>query len=149
EPSFSMERERKPPPGATITAVPVDCAGSGRYGVSVAMVTLRAKFRSYWRYQPSDPVAPGRGPVPSTIPSCWAGVGIGVILSFCACAGVAMAQAKANAITATRPQVGRVDADLAIFNLRFTISFRRSAIDQFFVRQMSACGFSAPIPDLQ
>jgi hypothetical protein len=47
-----------------------------------------------------------------------------------------MAQAKANAITATVRQVGRPDADLAIFNPRFTISFLRSAIDPFLVRQM-------------
>src|SRR5215212_8332988 len=81
DPSFSMERVRNPPPGATTTAAPDALDGSGRYGVSVATVTLRAKRLPYWLCQDSFAVAPGSGPVPSSIAFGGAGVGTGVILS--------------------------------------------------------------------
>ncbi len=47
QPSFSIESVRNPPPGATITAAPVDLPVAGRNGVSVAMVTFRAKTLPY------------------------------------------------------------------------------------------------------
>ena len=47
EPSFSIDSDLNPPPGATITAVPLALAGSGRNGVSVATLTSRAKFFPY------------------------------------------------------------------------------------------------------
>jgi len=77
-----IDRVRKPPPGATITAAPVALAGSGRKGVSVATVTLRANTLPYWLCQLSCTVAPGSAPVPSTMAPGWAGIAIGVILSF-------------------------------------------------------------------
>ena len=48
QPSFSIDRVRKPPPGATTTAAPLALAGSGRNGVIVATVTLRANWLPYW-----------------------------------------------------------------------------------------------------
>ena len=41
QPSWSIARAMKAPPGATITAAPVALAGSGRTGVRVGRVTLR------------------------------------------------------------------------------------------------------------
>ena len=61
QPSFSIDSVRKPPPGATITAAPVAFAGSGRKGVSVATVTLRANVLPYWLCHDSGAVAPGSG----------------------------------------------------------------------------------------
>src|SRR5690606_32463850 len=86
------DSERKPPPGATITAAPVALSGSGRNGVSVASVTLRANTRSYWRCQLSGLVAPGSGPVPSGIASGCAGVSIATMVSSCATAAPAHAR---------------------------------------------------------
>ena len=48
QPSFSIDRVRKPPPGATTTAAPLALARSGRNGVIVATVTLRANLLPYW-----------------------------------------------------------------------------------------------------
>ena len=97
QPSFSIDRVRKPPPGATITAVPVALAGSGRNGVRVATVTLRAKTLSYWRCHDSAVPAPGSAPVPSSMASGWAGIAIGTIASSCArAAGMADNPARAN-----------------------------------------------------
>ncbi|EWS82453.1 hypothetical protein BF93_11035 [Brachybacterium phenoliresistens] len=79
QPSFSMDRDRNPPPGATITAVPVAATGSGRKGVSVAVLTLRANTLPYSRCQASGAETSGGSPVPSSIASGWAGVSIGVI----------------------------------------------------------------------
>ena len=95
QPSFCIESVVKPPPGATITAVPVALAGSGRKGVSVATVTLRANTLPYWLCQDSDDFAPGSAPVPSSIASGCAGIGMGAILSRCACSGAAKVQATA------------------------------------------------------
>jgi hypothetical protein len=67
-----------------MTAAPVALAGSGRKGVSVATVTLRANELLYWRCQDSVDVAPGRAPVPSSIALGWTGIGMGTILSSCA-----------------------------------------------------------------
>src|SRR5919206_3906222 len=66
QPSFSIDSVRKPPPGATITAAPVAFDGSGRKGLRVATVTLRANLLPYWLCQDSGAVAPGNGPVPSS-----------------------------------------------------------------------------------
>jgi hypothetical protein len=105
DPSFSIDSVRKPPPGATITAAPVALAGSARYGVSVATVTLRANALPYWRCQDSGTVAPGSGPVPSTIASAWAGVAIGVMVSSWAFAGAERAQLAASAAAVRRTMV--------------------------------------------
>jgi hypothetical protein len=63
-PSFSIDRVRKPPPGATTTAAPLALAGSGRNGVIVATVTLRANLLPYCECQDSGAVASGSVPVP-------------------------------------------------------------------------------------
>ena len=67
QPSFSIDSVRKPPPGATTTAAPLALAGSGRNGVSVATVTLRANWLPYWECHDSGAVASGSGPVPISI----------------------------------------------------------------------------------
>src|SRR5580704_8397093 len=85
-PSFSIERVRKPPPGATMTAAPVAVDLDGRNGVSVAMLTFRANILPYWECHASSAVASGSLPVLSTIAFGCLGVAIGVILSFCAVA---------------------------------------------------------------
>src|SRR5690606_253164 len=87
QPSFSIDSERKPPPGATITAAPVALAGSGRNGVRVASVTLRANTLPYCLCQTSGFFASGSGPVGSLIASGWTGVAIGVMRSSSAWAG--------------------------------------------------------------
>src|SRR5438309_5380257 len=116
EPSFSIESERNPPPGATIAAAPVAFPESGRYGVNVATVTFRANALSYCRYQLSCVVAPGRDPVPRGIASCWGGVEMGVIAAFCACAGVESAHDTAIATAAsTALAFTRLTSDLPHF----------------------------------
>src|SRR5690606_25820262 len=96
QPSFSIDSERKPPPGATITAAPVAFAGSGRNGVSVASVTLRANTLPYWRCQASCCFASGRVPVSSAIALGWSGASITVMVSSWADAAGASAQSTAN-----------------------------------------------------
>src|SRR5690606_20549975 len=98
QPSFSIERDRKPPPGATITAAPLPLPSGGRKGVRVASVTLRAKTLPYWLCQDSGVVAPGSGPVPSAMAVGCAGVSIGVIVSSCAAAGATMSARAAAAL---------------------------------------------------
>jgi len=56
-PSFCIDNDTNPPPGATTTAAPVAVAGSGRKGVSVATVTLRAKTLLYCECHDSAAVA--------------------------------------------------------------------------------------------
>src|SRR4029079_17919251 len=99
QPSFSMDKVRKPPPGATMTAAPLAFAGSGRKGVNVAIVTLRANRLPYWVCQASGFFAPGSGPVPMSIALGCEGVAMGIILSFCARAGMAIPQMNASAAT--------------------------------------------------
>jgi len=99
QPSFSIDRVTKPPPGATITAAPVALAGSGRNGVSVASVTLRTNELPYCLCQLSVSFAPGSGPVSSLIAFGWAGVAIGVMASFCADAGSASTASASGATT--------------------------------------------------
>jgi hypothetical protein len=82
QPSFSIDSVRKPPPGATITAAPVAFEASGRKGVRVATVTLRANMLPYWLCHVSGAVAPGKGPVPSSIALGCAGISMAVIASF-------------------------------------------------------------------
>src|SRR6185295_9566771 len=79
-----MDKVRKPPPGATTTAAPLALARSGRKGVNVATVTLRANRLPYCVCQDSEFFAPGSGPVPISIALGCEGVAMGVILSFCA-----------------------------------------------------------------
>jgi hypothetical protein len=81
QPSFSIDRVRKPPPGATITAAPLAFDGSGRKGRRVATVTFRANLLPYWECHDSEAVAPGNGPVPSSTASGCAGISIAEILS--------------------------------------------------------------------
>src|SRR5690349_18954776 len=116
QPSFSMDKVRKPPPGATTTAAPLALAGSGRKGVSVATVTLRANRLPYWLCQDSGFFAPGSGPVPISIALGCEGVAMGVIRSFCAWAGVASAATNARLATTKRE---RVDPAKAHFIQRF------------------------------
>src|SRR6185369_8616355 len=99
QPSFSMDKVRKPPPGATMTAAPLALAGSGRKGVNVAIVTLRANRLPYWVCHDSWFFAPGSGPFPISIALGCAGVAMGVILSFCARAGVTITEMNASAAT--------------------------------------------------
>jgi hypothetical protein len=72
---------------------------SGRKGVSVATVTLRANRLPYWLYQDSGFFAPGGGPVPISIASGCEGVAMGVIRSSCARAGDASAATSASTAT--------------------------------------------------
>jgi hypothetical protein len=88
-------------------------AGSGRNGVSVATVTLRAKTLPYWLCQDSGTVALGSGPVPSSMAFGCAGIAIGVILSFSASAGAARAQASAT--TTAIGQIERTTPEIVIF----------------------------------
>src|SRR6478609_4367161 len=67
QPSFSMERVRNPPPGATITAAPVALDFEGKNGVRVAILTFRANTRPYCECQDSSTVDSGNLPVFSTI----------------------------------------------------------------------------------
>src|SRR5687768_14528040 len=99
QPSFSMDKVRKPPPGATMTAARLALSGSGRKGVNVAIVTLRANRLPYWVCQDSGFFAPGSGPVPISIALGCAGVAMGVILSFCAWAGMTITKMNASAAT--------------------------------------------------
>jgi hypothetical protein len=94
-----MDKVRKPPPGATTTAAPLAFVGSGRKGVNVAIVTLRANRLPYWVCQDSGFFAPGSGPVPISIALGCEGVAMGVILSFCAWAGVTIREMNTNAAT--------------------------------------------------
>src|SRR4051812_35990778 len=111
QPSFSIDNVRNPPPGATITAAPLALEGSGRNGRSVATVTFRANLLPYWLCHDSATVAPGNGPVPSSIASGCAGVSMAVILSLralvagawlavCAMPGCASRQAVKSAAQA-------------------------------------------------
>ena len=102
QPSFSMDKVRKPPPGATTTAAPLALAGSGRKGVNVATVTLRANRLPYWLCQDSGFLASGRGPVPISIAVGCEGVGMGVILLSCAWAGAASTATNASEATTKR-----------------------------------------------
>jgi hypothetical protein len=63
QPSSPIERMRKPPPGATMTAAPLALAGSGMNGVSVARETLRTKGLPHCLYQVSFAVCPSTPPV--------------------------------------------------------------------------------------
>src|SRR4030095_9257980 len=101
DPSFSIDRGRKPPPGATTTAAPLALARSGRKGVSVATVTFRANLLPYSLCQDSGVFAPGSAPVPMSIALGCEGVAMGVILLSCAWAGAA---STANAGAATTRQ---------------------------------------------
>ena len=49
------------------TAAPLALAGSGRNGVIVATVTLRANLLPYWKCQDSGAFASGSGAVPISI----------------------------------------------------------------------------------
>ena len=80
-----------------VLALAVALAGSGRKGVSVASVTLRANTRSYWWCQASLWVAPGSGPVPSAMASGCAGVSIATIVSSWAKAAPAQSRLLAAA----------------------------------------------------
>src|SRR5436190_310042 len=95
-----------------ITAAPLAFDGSGRKGRRVATVTFRANMLPYWRCHDSGVVAPGNGPVPSSIASGCAGISIAVILSFgtfvagawlddCAMTGRASRQAVKSATQAS------------------------------------------------
>src|SRR6185369_6962604 len=97
QPSFSIDKVRKPPPGATTTAAPLALAGSGRKGVNVAIVTLRANRLPYCICQDSGFFASGSGPVPISIALGCEGVAMGVILSFCAWAGATITAINASA----------------------------------------------------
>ncbi len=99
QPSFSMDKVRKPPPGATTTAAPLALTGSGRKGVNVAIVTLRANRLPYWVCQDSGFFAPGNGPVPISIALGCEGVAMGVILSFWAWARTLITTMNASAAT--------------------------------------------------
>ena len=78
-PSLSQERKRNPPPGHTITAVPLAFEGSGGKTVSVGCVTLRMSgppaamagsvVVSSFCVQDSEPGAP---PGHTGITCCWA-----------------------------------------------------------------------------
>src|SRR5690606_14764858 len=54
QPSLPKESHLKPPPGVTMTAVPFALPGSGKKGVRVAVVMLRAIGSPHWRNQVSD-----------------------------------------------------------------------------------------------
>src|SRR4030095_12233557 len=99
QPSFSMDKGRKPPPGATTTAAPLALAGSGKNGVNVATVTLRANWLPYCLCHDSGFVAPGSGPVPISIAFGCDGVAMGVILSFCAWTVAPIAALNASVAT--------------------------------------------------
>lgn len=107
QPSLLIDRVRKPPPGATITAAPLPLPLAGRMGVSVATVTLRAKTLPYWRCQASGAVAPGNAPVPSSIAPVCDGIAIGVILSCCAIAGTAKPQVQTSVAADSMPFILR------------------------------------------
>src|SRR5690606_17829206 len=126
QPSFSIDSERKPPPGATMTAAPVALAGSGRNGVSVASVTLRANTRSYWRCQASLAVAPGNGPVPRTMASGWAGIAIGTMVSSCAAAADAHSRLAAASSRRQRRTRGG-GARVGVMSMRLLERWRGSA----------------------
>src|SRR4029434_1649763 len=99
QPALASDKVRHPPPSATTTAAPLALAGSGRKGVNVAIVTLRANRLPYWVCQDSGFFAPGSGPVPISIALGCEGVAMGVILSFCAWAGAPMTAMNASAAT--------------------------------------------------
>ncbi len=128
QPSFCIDSERKPPPGATITAVPVALAGSGRNGVSVATVTLRANTLPYWRCQASGFFASGSAPVPSSIAAGCAGMAMEVIASSCALAGAAIAHDR-NVASATRPKLGMKRNFKGIGVLHWAADARMGEID--------------------
>src|SRR4030095_15164708 len=105
-----MDHVRKPPPGATMTAAPLALAASGKKGVSVAIITLRANLLPYWLCQDSGFFAPGSGPVPTSIALGCAGVAMGVIRSFCAWADAASETTNASAANTKREVVDRAKA---------------------------------------
>ena len=99
-PSLPMDRIRKPPPGATITAAPFALPGSGRNGVSVACETLRTKGSPHCLYQVSFAVCPSTPPVLRGMAFGSAGASICVFGGSCASVDVETASIAAN-----RPQM--------------------------------------------
>src|SRR6187399_2354397 len=100
QPSLPIDRIRKPPPGATITAAPLALAGSGRNGVSVARETLRTKGSPHCLYQVSFAACPSTPPVFSGIAFGSAGASIWVFGGSSAKAGTASIVASAAVMTA-------------------------------------------------
>src|SRR5690606_4021876 len=109
-PSLPIERTRNAPPGATITAAPVACAGSGRKGVSVARDTLRTNGSPHCSYQLSSAGWPGTPPVLSGIALGSAGAGIGVFgASSCACTENDAHSMVVSKVRATRDRLMHLD----------------------------------------
>ena len=84
-PSLLIDRARKPPPGAIITAVPLALPASGTKTVSVGFVTLNTtfvcqlllSFSASFQFQLSEP---GGGPSYNGITFCWAFTVMNVII---------------------------------------------------------------------
>ncbi len=80
QPSLPMESHINPPPGATITLVPLALFGSARKGVKVALVILRAMGSPHCRNQDSCAGWSATPPVFSGIARGSSGASIGYIL---------------------------------------------------------------------
>ena len=67
QPSFPMESQRYPPPGATMTAAPLALPFSGKNGVKVAWEIFLAIGSPHWRNQVSGAGWSFTDPVPKGI----------------------------------------------------------------------------------